>query len=801
MRRDKLFISYSHQDKTLFDEFRRHLGYWSEEGQIQVWSDENLKASERWREEIDKALERAAVAVLLISSDFLNSKFIREVELPALLGAREDGLLGIGNLFLRPSGVIRQDCLFEAKLASGETPRVRLTDYQGLNTPSTEITAFEGHARERQYEEAIVKLIQLYDQYKQTGRSTTRRTPRQHRLGIRLRLDGKHIKQRYLGPYTTLGEHRTLWAPVRRQLDSDKRGEALFQMLFGLLDEDQSAPILQKLLERTGKILPNPTVTAVRVCIETDSHELADLPWRECRWEGQSLTELGWTFEFNPLSVSTGLTRFPHIELHTPCPVLAITPALFDPADPDPGTENHLFSLQERLDIAWPIHQERVLKARTLSETCHYLRSRSPDIVYYCGRAQPDQETLRLALPSGNARWVALEDLAKHWAHSPPRILILTLLDDTSPEVGIRLQAWLPTIPLVLMQRGRLDDIQRARRSTLAWLHRMLEGDGLTDPVAALVETGGPYASAWTAYGTWRVHTLKTSPKERLARLLLDRWEQRSLVRAVVDEMLQQGHRRVTCFVAYGEHGNMVDLAGQQFLEYLRHHAAEHTHIKACDLSLPPDKTDFDVMALQKYVQRQIFSEGVESEAAWLAAQKPRSRDGTAPFLFIDWGCRGQADDSGLSRPALEAWIAYCAQVLVAACPDELSILCCLALERPKARYAPIERVLKRLQTSDAYTRRAFRLAVLPAFNDVDQGHLKEFLDGPDNSSCPDKLIGEMSRLIVTAAGGSFASTVELVERAEVEGWYDVYDELAPRYKDLIAAAPDIPPDDEDDML
>jgi hypothetical protein len=150
MRRDKLFISYSHQDKALFDEFHRHLGYWREAGQIQVWSDENLKASERWREEIDKALERAAVAVLLISSDFLNSKFIRDVELPALLGAREDGLLGIGNLFLRPSGVTRKDCLFEAKLASGETRRVHLTDYQGLNSPNTEITAFEGHARERQ---------------------------------------------------------------------------------------------------------------------------------------------------------------------------------------------------------------------------------------------------------------------------------------------------------------------------------------------------------------------------------------------------------------------------------------------------------------------------------------------------------------------------------------------------------------------------------------------------------------------------------------------------------------------------
>ena len=91
MSRDKIFISYSHKDKTLFEEFRNHLGYWSEGDQVQVWSDKDLKTSEHWQAEIQKALDSAAVAVLLISPDFLNSEFIRAEELPILLGAREDG--------------------------------------------------------------------------------------------------------------------------------------------------------------------------------------------------------------------------------------------------------------------------------------------------------------------------------------------------------------------------------------------------------------------------------------------------------------------------------------------------------------------------------------------------------------------------------------------------------------------------------------------------------------------------------------------------------------------------------------
>ena len=43
MMRDKIFISYSHQDQELLDEFRTHLGYWSKEGQILMWSDQGLE--------------------------------------------------------------------------------------------------------------------------------------------------------------------------------------------------------------------------------------------------------------------------------------------------------------------------------------------------------------------------------------------------------------------------------------------------------------------------------------------------------------------------------------------------------------------------------------------------------------------------------------------------------------------------------------------------------------------------------------------------------------------------------------
>lgn len=51
-------------------------------------------AGQTWREEIRTAIHSARVAVLLVSIDFLNSRFIADDELPPLLlAAKEEDVL------------------------------------------------------------------------------------------------------------------------------------------------------------------------------------------------------------------------------------------------------------------------------------------------------------------------------------------------------------------------------------------------------------------------------------------------------------------------------------------------------------------------------------------------------------------------------------------------------------------------------------------------------------------------------------------------------------------------------------
>jgi hypothetical protein len=69
---------------------------------IDVWSDSKIRVGQDWRKEIKLALDHAAVAIFLISADFLASDFIITNELPPLLTAAKRNGLEIIPVILKP---------------------------------------------------------------------------------------------------------------------------------------------------------------------------------------------------------------------------------------------------------------------------------------------------------------------------------------------------------------------------------------------------------------------------------------------------------------------------------------------------------------------------------------------------------------------------------------------------------------------------------------------------------------------------------------------------------------------------
>ena len=91
MERTTVFVSYSHANPDWRDKLLVLLKPFVRQGQLQVWADPYIKTGGMWRRNIDAALARRGVGVVLLTPDLLASDFIADGELPHLLWAARAG--------------------------------------------------------------------------------------------------------------------------------------------------------------------------------------------------------------------------------------------------------------------------------------------------------------------------------------------------------------------------------------------------------------------------------------------------------------------------------------------------------------------------------------------------------------------------------------------------------------------------------------------------------------------------------------------------------------------------------------
>jgi TIR domain len=96
-----LFISYCHTDEGLMKQLHKHLEPLREMGLVHDWHDGDISAGKDWEQEILTKLRTADIVLLLISIDFINSPFCREVELKEALKRHQRGKTIIIPIILR----------------------------------------------------------------------------------------------------------------------------------------------------------------------------------------------------------------------------------------------------------------------------------------------------------------------------------------------------------------------------------------------------------------------------------------------------------------------------------------------------------------------------------------------------------------------------------------------------------------------------------------------------------------------------------------------------------------------------
>lgn len=761
MARYKIFISYSKKDKQYLEAFKNHLKPFDNNAELSVWSDQEIGAGANWDREIHDAMGEADAAVLLVSPDFLATDYVVDEEIPFLIEREASGTLVLAPFFIRAANV-------QAKIFDGD---IKLTDFQGLNRPDQPIASLGDAERDARLAEAANKLWEQLE--KRENPRERRQTTSAKALTVELKLRGRHLDRSYSkaveGTFLQNGMSLELdrLESLGRTGDRETVGERLFELLFG--SEREWSAILPKALGKPGTPAAH---FGVRTRILAHSPELQDLPWSSCHWQRQSLAEQAWTFELVDRRETPK-----NVWLEAPCSALMIGGEI-DGEDSKLCAEAHWASFQGLVQRAWNHPANPDLRWVPTADEALAALAEGPRLVYVFAYAREGGKGLEILLPDadGRPRSLAFDELtAAIDADHPPMILVVSTFG-SCPLVPA-----LPGVAVVVHLRheaaGIREGFEARRQGMTFWSDVLQEG---WDPVKAFHELG-PDARhdgrIRTDYDHFETRVADHTPKIDRARSRLDRRPQREAVMSLIRDLVGLQNRRVTCVVAYGSPGNMVEHFSVQVRDTLKDWARGTARLEHHPLAFPngggaASLDDFETH-LRDYLHLQWEQELAEGFS------KPRRGGPTAsPVHFIDWGSYGVDGRDVPDGPALQTWLTFCCDRLGAAVTGRERILSYIALVLPPERHAGLCEFLDSQSQQEALKKTHFHVQHLQPLKKITPQDLRTFLADDENTSCHPEYRDEIAERICVKTGGEFEATVKFLEDAERTSWYDLLDWL-----------------------
>ncbi|WP_163667392.1 toll/interleukin-1 receptor domain-containing protein [Adonisia turfae] len=98
----KVFISYAHKDEVFKDELVIMLASLQRNGFVDTWQDRLIEPGDAWYQAIQNAMHECDLALLLVSKNFLASRFINDEEVPKLLERRQQEGMRLIPIIIRP---------------------------------------------------------------------------------------------------------------------------------------------------------------------------------------------------------------------------------------------------------------------------------------------------------------------------------------------------------------------------------------------------------------------------------------------------------------------------------------------------------------------------------------------------------------------------------------------------------------------------------------------------------------------------------------------------------------------------
>ena len=647
---DLVFLSYSRRDPGAYEAVAPRL---RDRLRERLWDDQGLRAGEVWDERIRAAIDRSALAVLVLGEGYFQYmphglNYILEQELPYLLERRRLGLLELLPVYWSPSRHFKPERPAEVKpfeyryentRRSLDLHSIQAQGWQGcLEQAATEARRAALQALAAQAEE---RLAALTDPRRLVA--TTDQVQGREPLTIELDLEARPPRRcfrvgaravEFPPPVLPAAALKGWRAAAGRNIPppddyTDVHGQALYQLLFGSAEGD----LFPRLAAWAGwDLAPGATAAtravaaAVRLAPGAADPWPLGLPWHLTAAGPDRLAERGWTFE----TLAPGLVPTTSAEIDAEPPLLVLIDDALE------GAAAHAAHTVQLLDRTFGYGAEVAHCGDLTALAARLARAPRPQILYAYAPTGLDLEALAAAL-GGQVP-----------------LLTLNLIGETPP---------LPPAALVdgrkvVIAAHAGQESHQARTAGLCWLRGLLaDHQGLGQQRQAVLAFG-PRVRLWSGCTGL---SLPAAPaglfRRNLIKLLLDRVAAR---RAVADEAAAALNRArtVLALVAAGTAEDHPELLPEQVWQHYRDHreAGSRDDIRRFPLDPGPIPSVDDLLVR--------FGDVLDPPApdwqTWLDRESERLVEGDHLILSLEWRlgpCPAGQPADDWRRAWLAAWL------------------------------------------------------------------------------------------------------------------------------------------------
>jgi hypothetical protein len=129
----RVFVSYAREDKRWLDRNDRHnlipfLMESLKRQNVVFWYDKELRPGDEFRSNIEAEIDRAQIALLIVSQNFLNSEFIEQQEMPRIANRARQGQMVIVPVLAEPCDWNDFPILADRQMVPGPMPLIDYTE-------------------------------------------------------------------------------------------------------------------------------------------------------------------------------------------------------------------------------------------------------------------------------------------------------------------------------------------------------------------------------------------------------------------------------------------------------------------------------------------------------------------------------------------------------------------------------------------------------------------------------------------------------------------------------------------------